>query len=37
MPASIRGSLGNFIFWEPAHWIMRKRQFANLKRRAEQA
>lgn len=24
-----------FIFWEPAHWIMQARQFANLKRRAE--
>jgi proline iminopeptidase len=24
-----------FVFWEPAHWIMQKRQFANLKRRAE--
>jgi Flavodoxin domain len=27
--------LQNFIFWEPAHWIMQRRQFANLKRRAE--
>ena len=25
----------NFLFWEPAHWIMQTRQFANLKRRAE--
>ena len=24
-----------FLFWEPAHWIMQTRQFANLKRRAE--
>lgn len=24
-----------FIVWEPAHWIMQTRQFANLKRRAE--
>ena len=24
-----------FIFWEPAHWIMQTRQFANLKRHAE--
>jgi hypothetical protein len=23
------------LFWEPAHWIMQTRQFANLKRRAE--
>jgi proline iminopeptidase len=26
----------NFVFWEPAHWVMQTRQFANLKRRAEQ-
>jgi proline iminopeptidase len=25
----------NFLFWDPAHWIMQTRQFANLKRRAE--
>jgi hypothetical protein len=29
-------ALGNFLFWEPAHWIMQRRQFANLKRRAEE-
>lgn len=23
------------VFWEPAHWIMQRSQFANLKRRAE--
>lgn len=23
------------LFWEPAHWLMQTRQFANLKRRAE--
>ena len=28
-------AIGNFLFWEPAHWIMQTRQFANLKRRAE--
>jgi hypothetical protein len=28
-------ALGNVLFWEPAHWIMQGRQFANLKRRAE--
>ena len=28
-------AIGNFIFWEPAHWIMQTRQFANLRRRAE--
>ena len=27
----------DFLFWEPAHWIMQTRQFANLKRRAERA
>jgi hypothetical protein len=27
--------LANWLFWEPAHWIMQTRQFANLKRRAE--
>jgi hypothetical protein len=26
-----------FIFWEPAHWIMQTRQFANLKRHTERA
>jgi proline iminopeptidase len=25
----------DFVFWEPAHWIMQTRQFANLKRRVE--
>lgn len=25
----------SFVFWEPAHWIMQTRQFANLKWRAE--
>ena len=28
-------TLMDFVFWEPAHWIMQARQFANLKRRAE--
>jgi hypothetical protein len=28
-------TIGNLIFWEPAHWIMQTRQFANLKRRVE--
>lgn len=27
--------VANWLFWEPAHWIMQTRQFANLKRRAE--
>jgi hypothetical protein len=30
-------TLGNILFWEPAHAIMQTRQFANLKRRAEHA
>jgi len=25
----------NVLFWEPSHWIMQTRQFANLKRRTE--
>jgi hypothetical protein len=28
-------ALADLLFWEPAHWIMQTRQFANLKRRAE--
>jgi hypothetical protein len=28
-------ALTNFLFWEPAHWIMQRRQFTNLRRRAE--
>jgi proline iminopeptidase len=31
------GALTGWLFWEPAHWIMQRRQFANLKRRAEHA
>ena len=27
-------ALADLLFWEPAHWIMQTRQFANLKRRA---
>jgi proline iminopeptidase len=27
--------LADSIFWEPAHWVMQTRQFANLKRRTE--
>src|SRR5581483_6166954 len=27
--------LADLLFWEPAHWVMQTRQFANLKRRAE--
>jgi proline iminopeptidase len=26
-------AIGNGLFWEPAHWVMQTRQFANLKRR----
>jgi hypothetical protein len=28
-------TIGNLLFWEPAHWIMQDRQFANLRRLAE--
>ncbi len=28
-------AIGDFLFWEPAHWIMQTRQLTNLKRRAE--
>jgi hypothetical protein len=28
-------ALASFLFWEPAHWIMQKRQFTNLKQRVE--
>lgn len=28
-------TIGNIVFWEPAHVFMQTRQFANLKRRAE--
>jgi hypothetical protein len=27
--------VANALFWEPAHWVMQTRQFANLKRRVE--
>jgi hypothetical protein len=28
-------TIADRLFWEPAHWVMQTRQFANLKRRAE--
>jgi hypothetical protein len=28
-------TVANLLFWEPAHWVMQVRQFANLKRRVE--
>lgn len=28
-------ALANRLFWEPAHWVMQRRQFAELRRRAE--
>jgi hypothetical protein len=28
-------AIADLLFWEPAHWTMQTRQFANLKRRAE--
>jgi proline iminopeptidase len=30
-------ALADFLFWEPAHWIMQTRQFVNLRRRAERS
>lgn len=30
-------ALGDILFWEPAHWVMQTRQFANLKRRVERS
>jgi hypothetical protein len=27
-------AIADLLFWEPAHWVMQTRQFANLKRRA---
>jgi hypothetical protein len=33
-PRLLQG-IADVLFWEPAHWIMQRRQFANLKRRAE--
>jgi hypothetical protein len=29
-------AIQNFVFWEPAHWIMQTRQFANLERRIDE-
>jgi hypothetical protein len=29
------GAVLNFVFWEPTHWIMQRRQFTNLRRRIE--
>jgi hypothetical protein len=26
-------AIGDFLFWQPAHWVMQTRQFANLRRR----
>lgn len=28
-------SLAGYLVWEPAHWVMQRRQFTNLKRRTE--
>jgi proline iminopeptidase len=28
-------AIADLLFWEPAHWIMQRRQFANLRRRTE--
>ncbi len=35
--SSLFGKSAYYLFWEPAHSIMQRRQFTNLKRRAEQA
>jgi hypothetical protein len=35
-PRSLQ-AIQDFVFWEPAHWIMQTRQFADLKRRAERS
>ena len=34
-----RGAIeaANWLFWEPAHWVMQTKQFAELRRRAESA
>jgi hypothetical protein len=29
------GRLAEWVFWEPARWLMQNRQFAGLRRRAE--
>jgi hypothetical protein len=29
--------LANWLFWDPAHWVMQTRQFAGLRRRAQAA
>jgi proline iminopeptidase len=31
------GRVADWLFWEPAHWVMQSRQFAGLHRRAENA
>jgi hypothetical protein len=28
-------AVANWLFWDPAHWVMQLRQFAGLRRRAE--
>jgi hypothetical protein len=28
-------AVADLLLWEPAHWVMQTRQFANLRRRAE--
>jgi proline iminopeptidase len=35
-PLSLTGPL-DWLFWEPAHWIMQRRQFAQLRRRVRAA
>lgn len=33
----VLSAIGDFLFWEPTHWIMQARQLTNLKRRVEEA
>ena len=28
-------AVANWLFWDPAHWVMQLKQFAGLRRRAE--
>jgi proline iminopeptidase len=34
-PPRLLQRIADVLFWEPAHWVMQRRQFANLKRRSE--
>jgi proline iminopeptidase len=30
-------AVANWLFWDPAHWVMQHKQFAGLRRRTESA